>query len=56
MACYKCTKASEDPTIHNMLCTHIANVNLNLKLLQITFFNLFESFIMYETINHLDMW
>jgi len=53
MACYKFTKASEEPTIHNMLC--IANVNLNLKLQPITFFNLFESLNMSETINPLDM-
>jgi len=53
MVRYKFTKASEEPAIHNMLC--IANAILNLKLQQITFFNLFESLIMSETINPLDM-
>jgi hypothetical protein len=53
MAGYKFTKASVEPTIHSMLC--ITNVNLNLKLQQITVFDLLESSIMSETINSLDM-
>ena len=53
MACYKFTKVSEEPTIHNMLC--ITNVSLNIILQQIMFFNLFESLIMSETINPLDV-